>query len=297
MSDVFRGLLDSFTLALDAEGKSEKTQDNYARAVTQFAKWLGREDAATVTATEIRRWLVSLRGNVAPSTEYRNYSGLRQFFKWCVAEGELDATPMANIKPPKVPEAHTKMLTADQMKKLLTACAGKDFVSRRDTAIIMLFADTGMRRMELAGLTVADVDLRGRLVEVEGKGDSTHRKRVRQPPFGAKTAQALDRYLRSRRQHNHSDMPALWLSAKGRLTDDGIRLMLERRGQQIGVKVHAHLFRHQFADSFLKAGGSEGDLMELAGWKSRAMIRRYGAANRADRAREAYRKLSPMDRL
>ena len=298
MADVFGGLLDSFTLALDAEGKSPKTVENYSRAVFAFARWLREHDLAddvtTVRADNVRGWLVSLKGNVSPSTEYRNYSGCRQFFAWCVREGELDVSPMVNVRPPKVPEPRTVMLTADQMRALLADCSGKDFVSRRDTAIVMVLADTGMRRAELSALAVDDVDLRARLAYVVGKG-----RRPRTVPFGARTAQALDRYLRLRRQHAMADRPSLWLAEKGRgvLTHDGIRQMLARRGESIGVRVHAHMFRHGFADAWLRSGGSPNDLQELAGWRSPQMVNRYAAANRAERARAAYRRLSPMDAL
>jgi site-specific recombinase XerD len=298
MADVFGGLLDSFTLALDAEGKSPKTVENYSRAVFAFARWLREHDLAddvtTVRADNVRGWLVSLKGNVSPSTEYRNYSGCRQFFAWCVREGELDVSPMVNVRPPKVPEPRTVMLTADQMRALLADCAGKDFVSRRDTAIVMVLADTGMRRAELSALAVDDVDLRARVAYVVGKG-----RRPRTVPFGARTAQALDRYLRLRRQHAMADRPSLWLAEKGRgvLTHDGIRQMLARRGESIGVRVHAHMFRHGFADAWLRSGGSPNDLQELAGWRSPQMVNRYAAANRAERARAAYRRLSPMDAL
>jgi integrase/recombinase XerC len=298
MADVFGGLLDSFTLALDAEGKSPKTVENYSRAVVAFARWLHAhdlvDDVTAVRADDVRGWLVSLKGNVSPSTEYRNYSGARQFLAWCVREGELDVSPMVNVRPPKVPEPHTVMLTADQMRALLADCAGKDFVSRRDTAIVMVLADTGLRRAELSALTLDDLDLRARVAYVVGKG-----RRPRTVPFGARTAQALDRYLRLRRQHAMADRPSLWLAEKGRgvLTHDGIRQMLHRRGESIGVRVHAHMFRHGFADAWLRAGGSPNDLQELAGWRSPQMVNRYAAANRAERAREAYRRLSPMDSL
>lgn len=82
MSEAFGGLLDSFDLALETEGKSDKTRANYGLAVRQLAEWMranGRaDDVTTVRAEDVRRWLVSMRGKVAESTEYRNYSGARQ---------------------------------------------------------------------------------------------------------------------------------------------------------------------------------------------------------------------------
>jgi site-specific recombinase XerD len=298
VGDEFGGLLDSFTLALEAEGKSPKTVENYSRAVVALARWLQVHDrpdeAAAVTAADVRGWLVSLQGHVSPSTEYRNYSGARQFFGWCVREGELQVSPLANVRPPKVPEPRTVMLTTGQLRGLLDSCSGREFVPRRDRAIIMVLADTGMRRAELAGLTLDDLDLRARVAYVTGKG-----RRPRTVPFGARTGQALDRYLRLRRAHTFAQRPNVWLAEKGRgvLTADGIRQMLERRGRALGLRVHAHMFRHGFADAWLKAGGSPNDLQELAGWRSAQMVSRYAAVNRAERARQSYRRLSPMDAL
>jgi len=67
-------------------------------------------------------------------------------------------------------------------------------------------------------------------------------------PFGRRTAQALDRYLRVRARHKDAALPWLWLGLKGRLTAWGIVLMLRRRGRQVGLPdLHPHQFRHTFA--------------------------------------------------
>jgi hypothetical protein len=69
--------------------------------------------------------------------------------------------------------------------------------------------------------------------------------------------------------------------------------MLKRRGADAGIRdLHPHAFRHTWAHAFRAAGGNEGDLMLLGGWRSRAMLDRYGKAAAADRAADAYHRLS-----
>jgi hypothetical protein len=101
--------------------------------------------------------------------------------------------------------------------------------------------------------------------------------RERTLPFGRKAGEALDRYLRARARHKDAELPWLWLGKRGRLTEWGLVMMLRRRGAQAGLPgLHPHQFRHTFAHQWLAQGGTETDLMRIAGWKSRQMLQRYG---------------------
>ena len=177
----------------------------------------------------------------------------------------------------------------EAIKAILDAYAGADFDARIGTRVIRLLLDTGMRRAELAGLKVDDINLDQQVAIVMGKG-----RRPRACPFSNKTAQALDRYVRLRLAHPFADRPELWLARKGVLTDSGVLQVLRRRGATVGLpKLHPHQFRHTYAHLWLSDGGNKGDLMRLAGWKSRQMRSRFGASAADERAREAYQTAEP----
>jgi integrase len=118
------------------------------------------------------------------------------FYGWLEAEGEIPVSPMARMRPPTVPDQPVPVVREDAFRRLLETCAGRDCEARRDTALILLLADVGPRRAEVAGMRLTDLDFDLQVAVVVGKDG-----RQRALPFGRRTAQALDRYLRVRARH------------------------------------------------------------------------------------------------
>jgi integrase/recombinase XerD len=285
-------LLPSWVVWLQAEGKSFNTVDSYRRGVGQYLTWCETTGAPVeLTRNNVAAFIASLLGGGSqPATAAARFRAVRRFSAWLTAEGELDADPMLGMSRPKLDVKVVTPLTDDQLGALVAACQGKTLADRRDEAIVRLMAETGMRGGECATLKLADIDIvGGRAIVVRGKGG-----KGRVVPFSPQTATAIDRYIRVRRGHSlAAGSSLLWLGERGKgFKYDAMHRALGQRAIKAGIEgFHPHKLRHTAATRWLRAGGSEGGLMAVAGWAKRDMLDRYTAATAADRATEEARGL------
>ena len=295
---ILQAEISSFALHLAAGDKSAKTIRTYTEAVQWFAAahLLGRPAGPAgsrwTARTSSSGWPGCWTATAAPTPATSTAPCSSSSNGW---PPKTSCPTRRRAAAPAGPEQLIPVFTGQELARLEQACAGRSFAQRRDTAIIAVFKATGIRLSELAGLRYdpgdprrSDIDLWQREITVRGKGG-----KARIVKIGHQAARSLDRYLRARARHAQAWRPQLWLGTDNRepLTAAGIYQMIARRGRQCGVAVHPHRFRHHFSHTWLDRGGPEGDLMELNGWASPQMLRRYGASARSARARRTYDRI------
>jgi site-specific recombinase XerD len=307
----------AYTVNLRAARKSPHTIQSYTQSLAAWRRFCEATgvslDVHQVTRRDAQAFTLWLTdANLAPSTLKTRHVALATFFGWLASEDEgvLTASPFRGVPTPKVGERPIPTVPDDQSATLLASLSGRSFVDRRDLAIVAMMLSTGARRSEVGGLLLEDVDLVAGRVTIHGKGD-----RVRVVAFGDFTSTALRHYIRARAEHAWADEEfqvgdrddtlrvgrPLWLVTpgtghRGGLGSNGIHHMLNRRCRAANVpNINPHRFRHTWADAMLRNGQAEGDIMRLAGWKTRDMLERYAAHGAAERALVHYQ--DPLDKM
>jgi site-specific recombinase XerD len=315
LPEALDDLWHDFRRSLARRNRSESTVKVYRKSFDAFWRWAieqGITDPGEVDHRTINAWTDYLLTAPAirngrpildktsgeprrleASTRRIRYSNLRPFFTWYAKEFDTNhpfdrADAPGDDRPTPIPVVPIE----DVRRILATATNWKDITDTRDAAIVRVLYDTGARLGELVNITQDGWDKKNDFLTLKGKTGT------RVVPVSPSTGEAISRYLRQRKNHPQARLPALWLGSKGALGPTGVAQMLRRRCELAGIDhINPHRFRHTWAHTFRAEGGSEGDLMYLAGWSSTAMAHRYGRSAANERAQDAARSLNLGDRL
>jgi site-specific recombinase XerD len=290
---------------LRSEDCADRTITGYQSSVLALAAHCGA--ALDLVATgHIEAFLTAERDRVKAGSQGRrdgrataaaHYRNLHAFYTWMEDRELIDGrSPMHGMKRPAPSGKVVRVPAAGDLQALLESMKGRSFDDRRDTAIIRLACELGgLRRGELAGIRLADLDIKRGRVLVRGKGG-----KERYVPFGAKTTEALMRYLRARRTHPLAASEMLWLGWRGKpLTGDGIMQMVRRRAGRAKIgHLHPHMFRHFAAAQAKRNKVPTAAARALFGWATSEMYDGvYGRFADAEDAEIMARQLAIGDTL
>lgn len=283
-------------------GQSPRTSEEYARDIELFGEFLepGHPKTApflklaSTTTSDVRRFVMELMGprKYTASSVRRKIAALRSYFSLQKREGRRTDNPAQDVPPPKAPKRLPHVMSEPEVAKLLrTRVAGKnDFLRLRDIAMMELLYASGIRRAELVGLNISDVDLDRRLMRVIGKGNKQRTVFINQA-----SADAIRMYLGVRPR---TPDEALFLSKrKQRLSHRQAWVVFRQFAELSGLTKHVtpHVMRHSFATHLLENGADLMTIKELLGHESLSTTQIYTNVS-LEHMRRSYEDAHPRDR-
>jgi site-specific recombinase XerC len=286
---TLRWCIDNFLLDARARDLSEDTLDFYNRKLRPLVRFLvndGLTQAGALTPRHLSRYLVSLRDTgMTPANIHTHARALRAFLHWLTDNELINPIISRQFKMPRAPVPTRDGFSTGQVDELLDA-ARRTPTPERDTAILLLMADVGLRAGEIGRILDADCELDR--IHVEGKG-----RRERYVPLAPQTRKAITRWRRRR-----GDSEYLFITVRGDPFDrQTVYKLFRRLGSVTGISpCHPHMMRRTTAVEWIRAGGDTFSLQGLLGHSSQTMTKVYVELADEDVAIK-HRRLSLAERL
>ncbi len=276
---------------------SPHTLRAYRKDLERLCAYLGRDRTgppgfAGTTLSTLRLYLGELSDSgLGPSSITRHLSSLRSFFRWLEESGRIPSNPASGLRSPRRRRRLPRYLEESQVEALLAATAApEDPEGERDRALLEVLYSTGCRASELVGIDEQDLDLRGGVVLLRGKG-----RKERYGMLGGPAVEALRRY-RASKVLRGLDRGPLFLNHRGRrLSDRSLRRILERCLRRAGIHrpCTPHTLRHSFATHLLRRGADLRSVQELLGHASLGSTQIYTHIS-LEGLRNLYRQAPPL---
>ena len=291
--------VDAFlTFALTEQGLQASSVEAYSRDLAEFAAFATARGAFSpqdVRRSTITVYLMTLRRRGrAAATIKRRAASIRAFYRFLLREELLEEDPTLDLAPPRLPRRLPRVLTVEDVERLLATPDRTRPEGNRDRAMLELMYASGLRVSETVGLDLGDVDLAEELVRCVGKGN-----KERLVPVGTKAVAALRTYLRHARLilAKGRATQALFVNRRGhRLTRQGCWKLIRQYARRAGIRkvLTPHVLRHSFATHLLERGADLRAVQEMLGHASVSTTQVYTHVSRA-RLKEVYAQAHPRD--
>lgn len=272
--------MDEFLTYLELERNlSSHTLEAYARDLKDFQTFLQKEGGITpeeAGTEDILLFLEELkRRGLSSRTLARKLSALKSFYRFLELEERIEHNPLLLIEGPRLPRNLPKVLSVEEVERLLSAPDLSTPQGLRDRAMLETLYATGMRVSELVRLTFAQLNLSAGFVRIFGKG-----KRERLVPLGDLAREYLERYLREARPLlcGGKETPYVFLNRKGDpLTRQRFWQIIRDYARRAGItrEISPHVLRHSFATHLLQGGADLRSVQMMLGHASLSTTQIY----------------------
>lgn len=259
---------------------SPHTVNAYLKDVDSFEEFnrirFEQDGIEKVNYSQIRSWIVSLVDNeISNVSVNRKMASLKAFYKFLLKIKQIEVNPMLKHKALKTPKIIQIPFSEKEVNDLMLGVDSPvGFEEVRDKLIVDLFYTTGMRRAELIGLMLKNVDLSSNVIKVLGK-----RNKERIIPLLSIVAGQIDLYLKERIQLEEiRDSDYFFISKKGlKLSESFVYRLINSYFSRVSEKVKKspHVLRHTFATHLLNNGADLNSVKELLGHSSLASTQVY----------------------
>ncbi|MBD3272456.1 MAG: site-specific tyrosine recombinase XerD [Elusimicrobia bacterium] len=286
-------LLDQFKTYLSMErGLSPNTVSAYLSDTEIFCAHCNRHRHSldTVSPEMITDFLWDRKQQgLKASSLYRLIESIKMLYRFMINEDMIKTNPVRHLKTPRIPKNLPRILTSDEIERLINAARGPKEKDVRYRAMFELMYASGLRVSELLALTDDHVDFSLNLIKVLGKGN-----KERLVPFGKRARQALKSYYAIRTK-KYPDDTHLFVSRLGRGISRveffrQIKKYLKKAG--INKDISPHALRHSFATHLLRGGADLRSVQEMLGHENIATTQIYTHVER-DQLKQAHRKYHP----
>ncbi|HEY8763476.1 MAG TPA: site-specific tyrosine recombinase XerD [Solirubrobacteraceae bacterium] len=285
-------------------GLSRNTLEAYRSDLQQYGQFLQRRgvDPLAVGPIDLAAFVSDLaegregKSPLAPATLQRKIACLRSFYRHLRRDAILESDPTTELRPPKSSARLPKVLSRDEVTRLLAQPQGAGPAALRDRALLETMYACGLRASEAIELKLANLDLDAGVLRTHGKGS-----KERIVPIGSKAITTLQAYITRARPRlvGLTDEPRVFVNLRGgALSRQGLYKIVQGHARSAGLehRMSPHTLRHTFATHLLAGGCDLRSLQEMLGHADIGTTQIYTHLS-ADRLRDVYFDAHPRAQI